>query len=703
MLLKERFDQDKYFLITQTNEFLAGNKHIQTQMKPNRDEVIKAVEEGDFTRALQELETLREDKTGIRLTKIEPLVKIDGATPVIIRDARGAKDPRELGTEGYEMQYLNAVRAAIDITSIENKSELKGQLKQEAISVIKNFHNDNEDKAQAEISIGVKNKVNDIAVFLENNGIKEVHKKLNVAKDFQNLQDEHCNIATISNIKNKDGEDKIVIEAEVALKGITDAQRLEYQNRTDKQWFMKMDSWEKGLVNKYAGTIQEGNHVISTQLRQIVGMKNAFEKITAISNDNAELEIIHNSKHAGTLASISHDNNSRQHITNLNAKQAQEWIGTDHILHTNTLNSGPANIPMPSVHIDIDIVKSTKSAMRIVGGKNTNTAFNKFRKIAAFSDFNGIKAQLIDLTNNLPEDARFNDIATHLRPRGKLEKFFGINKPRGDLETMLNTELNTGRISKQAHEILTNAASLKQDIDNADSIFLRGEDKENISVSISRKLNHLNNKIVNSDPNDQFLNKIPKYETLTMCASGKDRTGLAEHDQSSSAIADKLGIDIKEVDKQLLKSGHTVGQAGGVYAGGATIGCYGTLQVTNEGFPQSRKESLQSIIELTGANNKIKKLKKGEMINEVKEQQMALETPDMYKTITYKTMSTSIQTRSTTIPNIHDPLLELNKSQKQTVQISKPITTVTINHQPLTPTNTPKISNSGKQNKGINI
>ncbi|WP_395476984.1 hypothetical protein [Rickettsia endosymbiont of Pantilius tunicatus] len=47
-----------------------------------------------------------------------------------------------------------------------------------------------------------------------------------------------------------------------------------------------MPSWERQLVNKYAEKIKEGEHVIPTQLRQIVGMKNAFEKITAIAEDN---------------------------------------------------------------------------------------------------------------------------------------------------------------------------------------------------------------------------------------------------------------------------------------------------------------------------------------------------------------------------------------------------------------------------------
>lgn len=637
--LKERFDQDKDFLISQTNEFLAGNKHLPPPLQTNRDEIIKAVEDENFTDALQKLEILREEKTGIKLTRIRPLVEIEGATGVIVRDARNAKEPRVFGTEGHEMQYLNAVRAAIDIAKIENKPELEAQLKKEAKKFIVSFNALNMKESQENIAINIKNNINDIAVFLEKNSIEEVHKKLNVAKDFQNFNDEHCNIVTLSNIKDKQGKDHTVIEAEVALKGITDEQQLEYQNRADKKWFTEMPVWERQLVNKYAEVIKDGDHVISTQLRQIVGMKNAFEKITAIAEENKPLEIIHTSKHAGTLASLSRDDNSRQEITNLNSRQAGEWMGKDHVLHTNTLNSGNANFKLP--HQDAILVTYTKRAMDHVGGYNTNTAFNIFRLSAACNNLNGVKEQLNDLVNNLPKEGNFADIATHLKPRGKFERLFGLNKPKGNLQGLLDIAVRTHNLPPETIKILTDSADLRKDVEKADVVFFRGMDKENISSSISRKLNNLSYQVLNSK--DPILRRVPKHEVLTMCASGKDRTGLAEHDQTSSAIAARLGIEVQDADKQLLKAGHTAGQAGGVYAGGATIGCHGTLKVTAQGFPETRKEALKSMIEATGANNKIKKLKKGTIINEKEEQKKALELPNMYKDEEYKTLQSNIQ------------------------------------------------------------
>ncbi|MGU9987032.1 MULTISPECIES: hypothetical protein [unclassified Rickettsia] len=185
-----------------------------------------------------------------------------------------------------------------------------------------------------------------------------------------------------------------------------------------------------------------------------------------------------------------------------------------------------------------------------------------------------------------------------------------------------------------------------------------------------------------------------------MCASGKDRTGLTEHDQTSTAIANKLGIEVKAADEQLLKAGHTAGQAGGVYAGGATIGCYGTLKVTAQGFPESRQESLKSMIEPSGANNKIKKLKKGQIINEPVEQKKAKETPNPYQTTNYE-IAANIQTPSVVVTTPKNELTELipdlNKAQQQIIY--KP-TVELDNGGRITPnvTPAPKVNQRNKDN-----
>lgn len=197
--LNVRFNKDKAFLIEQTQEYLK-NPYSVKPLGTDRDKIKEAIEEGSFSEALQGLEILREAKTGITLTKIS--AGKNGESPIIIRDARNAKDPRSLGTEAFEMQYLNAIRAGIDLAKIENKPELEEKLKSETRKFINSFNILNMNESQENLSANIKTEINDIAKLLGQNGIKDAHKKLNVAKDFQNFNDEHYNIVTISNIKD---------------------------------------------------------------------------------------------------------------------------------------------------------------------------------------------------------------------------------------------------------------------------------------------------------------------------------------------------------------------------------------------------------------------------------------------------------------------------------------------------------------------
>jgi hypothetical protein len=421
-----------------------------------------------------------------------------------------------------------------------------------------------------------------------------------------------------------------------------------------------MPEWEQKLVKDYAPKIAGGEHVIPTQLRQIVGMKNAFEKVTAVVDSKSnELEVVHTSKHAGTLASLARDKNSRQDITDSNARQAQAWVG-DKKLHCNTFNSGPIGAGN-----DPEIVKSTQQAMENVRGKETNTAFNAFRYLGINNDLSGAKKSLESVVGALPsktedKDREFDKIKSHIKPRGFFSKLFGINTAKGDFNQELKRLKDSGKIDDQTAEILRAAKDLNRSVQNADRIIRLG-DAENSSLATSTKLNQLNYKI--NEIQDNCKNgktekpknfNIDKYkeEILNMCASGKDRTGLAEHDQSAQAISNKLGIPVKDIDAQLLKSGHTAQQAGGIYAGGATIGCFGTKSENKAGLPESRKEGLSGIIEASASTNKIK----GE--SKVKEK-------DVQKTASPHAHTQNAEVKVEQTPQAHNPEVKVELAPKQ--------------------------------------
>ncbi|WP_232202630.1 hypothetical protein [Rickettsia montanensis] len=115
-----------------------------------------------------------------------------------------------------------------------------------------------------------------------------------------------------------------------------------------------------------------------------------------------------------------------------------------------------------------------------------------------------------------------------------------------------------------------------------------------------------------------------------MCASGKDREGLNEHNKISQAVSKYTGIKRTDIDKQLLKNCHIAQQAGSIYAGGATIGCYGTKKENKRVIPKSRKETLAAIMALTAKTNKIEDKKK---MDEEYEKKITLENLSQYAVI----------------------------------------------------------------------
>jgi hypothetical protein len=664
--LHEKFESDKTATISGAQEFLQSHSESQAITKENlqsyRDDAVNFVSEGKLTEALQSLERLRDAKTGIVTHEV-----IKDNVPIVVRDARKAQNPPALETEAFEMQYLNAIRASIDIATIQDKPELTKDLKQKALDFIKNFSSNHRGESQKELAGLLKKETKILGKLLEDRGIPDAYEKLNVAKDFQNFNDKHSNIVTISSI-NHNEQTHTVIEAEVAMKGLTTSQKEQYAAITDDtkpnkpSWYTALPKWEQGLCQKYASKIAAGEHVIPTQLRQIAGMKNAFEKITAIF-EKGELEVLHTSKHAGTLASLAKDKDAKQDITNENAKQAQEWVGPDKTLHCNTFNSGPLG-----AGDDPEIVRSTTKAMKEVGGKETNTAFNSFRYSGLANDLGGVKDTLKKLAEALPEGKEFEKIKSHIKPKG----FFGRIFRTGNAEQEIQNLLKSEKIDNKTAEILTNSIDLRRSVEKADSI-LRFGDAENASLATSTKLNKLTKTLSNLESLPKGFIKLPKEEILNMCASGKDRTGLAEHDQSAQAIADKIGATVKNIDGQLLSSLHTAQQAGGISSGGATTGCYGTKSENRAGLPASRQKDLEAIIEVTASSNKIKGTSK-------------LKEP---KIVVQKVKTPEVQKDQTTKP-------QTSKAQK--VQTMKIETTGSLKPPP-----TPNIKNNPLQKKGSEV
>ncbi len=638
------FVEDKDNTLEQAKKYLEEHKE-----KPQKDlskglseelrsNIKKTITLENINEVIQSLEILKDAKTGIVTAVQAGDPNNPEKSPVLIRDARNCSKPAVRDTESFEIQYLNAIRAAMDIAEHEGKSEeLKGTLLAKATDFIERFNNENAKTSQKELQKLVRKEIDDIALSLNQYGIEGAHKKLNVAKEFQGFNDKHCNIVTISSVvANKKAH--TVIEAEVGMKQLTAEQKAEYaviqehaefskaakkllaQNEIPEdeppsrelpKWYNALSDLEKELCKKYVSQIMDGKHVMPTQLRQLSGMKNAFEKITAVQEPTTselttlKLTTIHTSYHAGTLASFSKDEAAREAIVNGNALQAKAWIGEKKTLHCNTLNSGPTI----GTKQDRTIVKQT---LKLQGINITNSALNAFRRFSGANRFDGAKDVLDTLEGGFkdgsiwfnpsfpelkqpetPEDAKAIEIITnHLKPKG----LFGRMTRSGDPEDAIKKLEASKHLSTENAMVIRRAIKLREAIESADKPF-KLLDLENSSLQVSTALSSLSDSASKSE--SLFFNEV----ILTMCASGKDRTGLAEHDQTATALAEKLGVEPKELDGQIIASGHTAQQAGSVFAGGGTPGCSGTKLISS---PQSRAKEMDRLMEPSANGNKIK-------------------------------------------------------------------------------------------------
>lgn len=575
----------------------------------NFDEAVQAL-----SNAMKALERARDAKSGIKTE----IISTENGPSVLVRDASKCDKELVRGTEASEIQFLNLVRAGLEVADIEKlPRETKIQLLQQAQVFMTSLGNRDDfstnlderipqEKALAkEFDEAVEMRVYGV---LRSAGVPNVENKVDVAKDFQNLKTEHYNIATISQVSVGVGRTAPVITVEVGQRSLTKEQKAEYAtisepNEQDRPaWFNAMPWWEQELCRRNVAAITDGNHTLGTQLWQLVGMKNAFEKVTLAAKkvtlaagEGEDLVEIHAKKHAGTLASISEDKGSRQGIFSQNLGQFQEWIGEGVTPVINTLNSSG----MLGKSHDPEIIKQ-HSAGLVGRGEYVNTAFNLARISSGANELAGLEPLLADISGCLKtaserdphQKANFDTVIANLAP--KPVSFFGkvvraIMNPREaiirateNVDYAIDTLSSKGVISKSEADILRNAVDLRKGSDaSKDAVFLRREG--NASLDTATALGFVIGQINSARSNAglEALSGIPKRDVMTACASGKDRTGEElEIETTKAAVAhyEKRGYkpDIAKLSESLVAGGHTAQQAGGVFSCGSAAGCFGT-------------------------------------------------------------------------------------------------------------------------------
>lgn len=661
--IRDKVKEDSQTTLDAARRYLeegsSSDPDANTNFGVHREKAAEFVKAGDLDAAIKMCERARDARDGIVLVKMpsEP-----GKVPAIIRDARNQTADPDLtrGVEAYEMQYLNLVGAAMAVIDAEVDEDKRGAAKKELLEAAKNFMG-NFQKAAQEAGIidadgnlpkGVDARIGNerqiakmldgmveggITKILSKAGIESPSDAISVYKDFQGLGNQPHNVVTLAKVTEdvpllsrlqvglskipglgikppEPPKSRVVMEAEVAQKGLTEAQKEEYKKifgpvENRPKWFTALPERQQNLVRQHAPAIIAGEVVMATQLWQLVGMKNPFTKFTGVVDETGkELEIVHISKHSGTLASISESTDivERERITKLNFEQAAAGIEEDATLSVLDFNTAGAlakshdgTITKQMDHVSQQMNKEKEGAT-----SRATTPFNLGRLFGSSSQSSGAQDILQKISNELTvgigsrsldekQQAALVSLKKHLELSNI--KGFGIGakeriKESGsmDPEKAISLLFGDREGSEKTIELLKAALELKEAVikmSSASRFWSKGNASQDVSGAMA-KLSHLSMK-KDKDGKDiesnglVGLSGLKPIESIQMCASGKDRTAWAMFLQSAKAVCNHIkksgaNISLEKISAAMVKAGHSAQQAGGSFSLGSAIGCFGT-------------------------------------------------------------------------------------------------------------------------------
>ncbi|WP_339044437.1 hypothetical protein [Cardinium endosymbiont of Tipula unca] len=250
----------------------------------------------DFKSEIEKLRIAADQKRGIEWG-------LQGDT--LVRDASRAHSNMYAG-EDYAVQILNTLRAAKKICELYRKDGKQFEKMARIFMQQYRKHNYTNTNEAAWIS-RLKNVNKKIVlklkkVVLTANTEEDINQKLRLAENYVGLDDAHYNITTKFNIGNK----QFALEDKKWLR-LTSKQQSDYTNRKKAAWYTRLDSFEQKLIDAYAYKFLDSNHYIPTQLREIPGCKNAYQKRVLAYDENGREIVLARYYHSGTLASLVQD------------------------------------------------------------------------------------------------------------------------------------------------------------------------------------------------------------------------------------------------------------------------------------------------------------------------------------------------------------------------------------------------------------
>lgn len=560
----------------------------------------RMIEDDDFTGAIKLLGRLKDNQLGIMWHESENL---GNGTKALVRDARNVTLEQEKLTkdreEKYAMQILNETRAAIKLIEQRDPPLTKGA-KELLITRLKGVAS-RAVASQATIEDlpkTVKEYNTELLYILEQGGVKDAAKALNFAKEVMSFDDEHRHIVTLTNAKDAQGKEYTVIEADIMLNGLTDAQEEQWEaiRKTTKEhpkvdisnmeWYTNMPPYQQQMFRSVASKILSGKCVIPTQfLVNIPGIKNAYQKVTAIKS-NAEpakpsvivSQVLHSGTPATKIKGIGEA--EKINIVEQNIEQLQGFTANG-LVELNILTSTSSvvrdeNFVQPQLRAASNIlegrgggkpaiVASPVNSLRLVGGGRDQTVFrNRLKMIGGI----------------IGKEKELENVGKFLREGNSVSENFLEKISPGIYKSTKTKALQEIRDRRQyGQEQLAN--DLEECIKATELLnksFMRGKGNSNLNIVASMNIIEnsltLENGALYQKLSQEERESIP--ERVDFCKSGKDRTGYAQIKNTHAAVCHYLCIKSdselgQDILRNLAAGGHTQEMAG---IQGGTIGCH---------------------------------------------------------------------------------------------------------------------------------
>jgi hypothetical protein len=303
-------------------------------------------------------------------------------TQDLIRDGRRAIENEDVSHISFLMQNVNIARAAellLDQAAEYGASEdelksLRKQIRADVQLAIQNYK-------KADVKTTKKFNTR-IIHHLESLGVlNNVTKNLNIAKEIVGFDDHHYHITSLSQVVDRSGKSRLVVESNIMNLGFTESQKLQFKQIKEAKdygdigldWYNQLSREARRLVKDNIEKVMSGNYVIPTQLRDVlIGARNSYTKIVSV-DDEVVLEMMHSGSPSF------HGKGDNLAVTVENMRQIKGFSKKE--VSFGSLNS--SNSSWVGEEIDSGIVSQLESSAKTLGAKYTLSPLNPLRFLGA--------------------------------------------------------------------------------------------------------------------------------------------------------------------------------------------------------------------------------------------------------------------------------------------------------------------------------